>query len=114
MQEHSNPFHSTAVGCQPGHAFLALLLPPSVAALVLMCLLQLLQQLLYVFMLQFLPERWSEPHADKDPSTGATKFVPFSLGPKACAGQNLALLQCKAALAVLLAAYEWSLAPSMG
>jgi cytochrome P450 len=65
-------------------------------------------------MLQFQPERWSEEHAEKDPVTGAARWVPFSLGPKACAGQNLALLQSKAHLAMLLAGYQWSLAPSMG
>lgn len=66
------------------------------------------------FLLQFDPGRWSEPFADKDPSSGAARWVPFSIGPKACAGQNLAVLQCKSALSLLLAAYQWSLSPSMG
>lgn len=63
---------------------------------------------------QFQPERWAQEHAEKDPITGAARWVPFSLGPKACAGQNLAMLQSKAHLAMLLAGYEWSLAPRMG
>jgi cytochrome P450 len=64
--------------------------------------------------MQFQPERWSAEHAEKDPRSGAARWVPFSLGPKACAGQNLALLQSKAHLALLLAGYQWSLAPCMG
>ncbi|KAF6261970.1 cytochrome P450 [Scenedesmus sp. NREL 46B-D3] len=63
---------------------------------------------------QFQPERWAGGHAEKDPVTGAARWVAFSLGPKACAGQNLAMLQSKAHLALLLAGYEWSLAPRMG
>jgi cytochrome P450 len=64
---------------------------------------------------QFKPERWQAcEHPEKDPVSGAARWVPFSLGPKACAGQNLAMLQSKADLALLLAGYEWSLAPRMG
>lgn len=40
--------------------------------------------------------------------------MPFSLGPKSCAGQHLALLETKTALAMMIACFNFKLAPCMG
>lgn len=67
-----------------------------------------------VILLQFDPSRWSESQAALDSKTGSQRFVPFSIGPKACAGQQLALMELKVMLVMLLAAFEFKLASNMG
>ena len=65
--------------------------------------------------MQFNPERWlSHPAAGIHPKTGAPRFVPFSLGPKSCAGQKIALMEIHWAVALLLACFKFTVAPRMG
>eukprot|EP00775_Hariotina_reticulata_P011944 gene11944-12087_t len=64
---------------------------------------------------QFSPDRWlKDTNYATDPATGAMRFVPFGVGPKACVAQHLAMVQCKVLLALLLSCYSWQLAPRMG
>ncbi|WIA39640.1 hypothetical protein OEZ86_005717 [Tetradesmus obliquus] len=63
---------------------------------------------------QFKPERWQDPSAATDPRTGSPRFVPFGIGPKACVAQQLAMVQCKVLLVLLLSCFSWRLAPRMG
>eukprot|EP00877_Chromochloris_zofingiensis_P000303 jgi/Chrzof1/10273/Cz04g35070.t1 len=62
----------------------------------------------------FNPDRWLNDNAAVHPATGAPRFMPFSLGPKSCAGQHLALLETKTALAMMIACFNFKLAPCMG
>lgn len=64
--------------------------------------------------MQFDPDRWSDPGAATHPATGAPRFVPFSIGPKSCAAQNLALLEARWAVAMLLACYKLGTSARMG
>jgi hypothetical protein len=51
--------------------------------------------LLLLLLLQFRPERWLEPNSSVHPETGANRFTPFGIGPKACVAQQLAYTQLK-------------------
>ncbi|XP_023921288.2 cytochrome P450 734A1 [Quercus suber] len=59
---------------------------------------------------EFNPARFSEgvARAAKHP----VAFIPFGLGVRTCIGQNLALLQAKLVLAILLQRFSFRLAPS--
>ncbi|KAK7264979.1 hypothetical protein RJT34_32593 [Clitoria ternatea] len=59
---------------------------------------------------EFNPGRFSEgvARAAKHP----VAFIPFGLGVRTCIGQNLALLQTKLALAIILQRFSFRLAPS--
>lgn len=59
---------------------------------------------------EFNPARFSEgvARATKHP----VAFIPFGLGVRSCIGQNLALLQAKLVLAILLQRFSFRLAPS--
>lgn len=50
---------------------------------------------------QYRPERWANGGSDRDPY-GSGYFFPFGRGPRACVGQEFALVIAKATLAVLL------------
>lgn len=63
--------------------------------------------LLLLPLLQFKPERWLEPNAATDPASGATRFVPFGIGPKACVAQQLAYVQLKVSPSIV----GWCLGP---
>lgn len=58
----------------------------------------------------FNPARFSEgvARAAKHP----VGFIPFGLGVRTCVGQNLAILQTKLALAIILQRFSFRLAPS--
>lgn len=65
--------------------------------------------------MQFDPDRWlSGMSPSTHPDTNAPRFVPFSIGPKSCAGQNLALLEVRWGVALLLACFEFKPAAHMG
>ncbi|CAL9205583.1 cytochrome P450 734A6 isoform X2 [Musa acuminata AAA Group] len=59
---------------------------------------------------QFNPARFAEgaSRAARHP----TAFIPFGLGPRMCIGQNLALLEAKLTVAVLLQRFAFRLSPS--
>ncbi|OIW18563.1 hypothetical protein TanjilG_13315 [Lupinus angustifolius] len=59
---------------------------------------------------EFNPGRFSKgvAHATKHP----VAFIPFGLGVRTCIGQNLALLQTKLTLAIMLQRFSFTLAPT--
>ncbi|KAK8654627.1 hypothetical protein V6N13_107234 [Hibiscus sabdariffa] len=59
---------------------------------------------------EFYPPRFSKgvARAAKDP----VGFIPFGLGVRTCIGQNLAILQAKLALSIILQRFSFRLAPS--
>lgn len=59
---------------------------------------------------EFNPARFSEgvARAAKHP----VSFIPFGLGVRTCIGQNLAVLQAKLALAIILQRFSFRLAPT--
>ncbi|KAI6681731.1 hypothetical protein NL676_035612 [Syzygium grande] len=59
---------------------------------------------------EFNPARFADGVARAARHPGA--FIPFGLGPRNCIGQNLALLQAKLALAIIIQRFSFVLAPS--
>ncbi|KAG6489315.1 hypothetical protein ZIOFF_050584 [Zingiber officinale] len=59
---------------------------------------------------QFNPERFANGAARA--ARHPTAFIPFGLGSRMCIGQNLALLEAKITIAVLLQRFSFRLAPS--
>lgn len=59
---------------------------------------------------EFNPARFADGVARAARHLGA--FIPFGLGPRNCIGQNLALLQAKLALAIIIQRFSFVLAPS--
>lgn len=59
---------------------------------------------------EFNPERFAKgvAHAAKHPMA----FMPFGLGTRRCIGQNLAILQAKLAIAIILQRFSFELSPS--
>ncbi|GMH27332.1 hypothetical protein Nepgr_029175 [Nepenthes gracilis] len=59
---------------------------------------------------EFNPERFANgvAHAAKHP----VAFIPFGLGTRTCIGQNLAILQAKLVLAIIIQRFSFRLAPS--
>lgn len=55
---------------------------------------------------EFNPSRFSEPR--KHPAS----FFPFGLGPRICVGQNLAIVEAKLVLAMILRHYSFVISPS--
>lgn len=61
----------------------------------------------------WLPERWFPDNTDFTDQNrlNLTNYVlPFSLGPRACIGRNLAYVELSICLAALVLAFEWELA----
>ncbi|KAJ5864891.1 uncharacterized protein N7529_006807 [Penicillium soppii] len=57
---------------------------------------------------EFIPERWTEcPELVKDRSV----FIPFLIGPNACVGKRLAMMEIRHVVAEILRRYDVSLAP---
>lgn len=61
---------------------------------------------------EFNPGRFSMGVARAATGKRSTSFMPFGLGGRTCVGQNLALLESKLALAVILQRYSLHLSPS--
>ncbi|KAF2661049.1 cytochrome P450 ClCP1 [Lophiostoma macrostomum CBS 122681] len=59
---------------------------------------------------QFLPERWIETHDERFSSDCRDSYYPFSLGPRNCPGQHLAMLEMRILLAKLLFLFDLKLA----
>lgn len=57
------------------------------------------------------PDRWLHPNPDIDPSRVKDLFMPFSRGPRACLGQNLAMVELKLTTAALVLRTRTDLAP---
>jgi cytochrome P450 len=55
---------------------------------------------------EFKPSRFSEPRKH------LAAFFPFGLGPRNCVGQNLALVEAKIALALIIQRYSFVVSPS--
>ncbi|KAB1220563.1 hypothetical protein CJ030_MR3G015816 [Morella rubra] len=55
---------------------------------------------------EFNPSRFSEPR------THLASYFPFGLGPRVCVGQNLALVETKVALAMILRQYSFRISPT--
>lgn len=65
--------------------------------------------------LSFIPERWlpedEEYQSTEEELKNLKDFVlPFSLGPRACVGRNLAYMEVSITMATLVLAFEWELA----
>lgn len=58
---------------------------------------------------EFNPMRFAE--SQKHPPTAAS-FFPFGLGPRICVGQNLALVEAKIVLAMIIQRYSFVVSPS--
>ncbi|KAF5827172.1 cytochrome P450 [Dunaliella salina] len=64
---------------------------------------------------EFKPERWDNKGDDVQGSVGRRPgYQPFSLGPRDCAGQNLAMLELRVVLATLIGRFRFRLAKEMG
>lgn len=64
--------------------------------------------------LEFIPERWIPEEsfgADRDEAQNLKQYcIPFSMGPRACIGRNLAYMEVAIVVAALVLNFEWDLA----
>ncbi|CAI7899829.1 unnamed protein product [Closterium sp. NIES-54] len=59
---------------------------------------------------EFKPERFA--NGINKAATHPLAFIPFSVGPRTCIGQNFALLEAKVILSLLVLRFSWQVAPS--
>jgi len=59
----------------------------------------------------FIPERWT---TKKEMVRDGSCFIPFGLGPYACAGKQLGLMKVRAVIAGIIGGFEWRLAEGRG
>jgi cytochrome P450 len=55
---------------------------------------------------RFLPERWLETEPQRSATSANRVSMPFGAGPRVCPGRQLAMVEMKMALAVLLGRFE--------
>jgi len=58
---------------------------------------------------EFMPERWLD--AEENKKRHPFLFIPFQAGPRTCLGQNMAYMETKMLLSLILAKYELRLTP---
>lgn len=58
---------------------------------------------------EFIPERWT---TEPDLVLDASVYAPFAVGRTSCAGKQLALMELRRTVALILHRYDFSLAPA--
>ncbi|OLL22167.1 Isotrichodermin C-15 hydroxylase [Neolecta irregularis DAH-3] len=59
---------------------------------------------------EWIPERWIDKDYIKDQTLGRTAWQPFSLGPRACIGKNMAYIVLRLSIARLVRSFDFELA----
>jgi cytochrome P450 len=80
---------------------------PKEIALMLLTLHGGLQEIHFAAADEFRPERWLEA-GPRLPAHNTKAFVPFGVGPRYCPGRQLAMVEIKAVMAMLCAAFDIS------
>ncbi|KXS20373.1 cytochrome P450 [Gonapodya prolifera JEL478] len=60
---------------------------------------------------EFVPERWNAVKESEEAAGMSAVWLPFSMGPRGCIGQKLALLEAKILLAIIVSRFEFEAVP---